>query len=118
STDLGGTILSWNAGAERMYGWTAQEAIGKPILLIVPEGETRELVEAADRLLRGESVERFQAGRMRKDGSILRVSLSISTIADPQGGIVAFSSIARDITELVLAQDRLRQAEERYRSLV
>jgi PAS domain S-box-containing protein len=104
---LEGTVTSWNAAAERMYGYTAEEAIGQPISFIVPEELREDLQEIMARLGRGERVERAETVRVRKDGSRLDVSLIISPIRDASGRLVGASTVARDIT----AQKRV--AEER-----
>ncbi|MDB4909005.1 MAG: sensor protein [Gemmatimonadetes bacterium] len=94
----GGRITSWNAGAERLFGWTADEAIGQPITLIIPKERLGEEVEIVGRVRRGERVEHFETERIRKDGSLVAVSLSISPVRDPEGRIVGAAKIARDFT--------------------
>ncbi|MFL6255933.1 MAG: PAS domain S-box protein [Pyrinomonadaceae bacterium] len=96
---LDGTVTSWNAAAERMYGYTAEEAIGQHISFIVPEDLQADLADILARLARGERVERAETLRLRKDGSRLEVSLIISPIRDASGRLVGASTIARDITE-------------------
>jgi PAS domain S-box-containing protein len=96
---LDGTVTSWNAAAERMYGFTAEEAVGQPISFIVPEDLQADLADILARLARGERVERAETVRSRKDGSRLDVSLIISPIRDASGRLVGASTIARDITE-------------------
>jgi len=111
SKDLDGIITSWNKGAERLFGYAAEEAVGQNITLIIPpdrRGEERAIVE---RLMRGERVDHFETVRMRKDGSLLDVALTISPIKDAAGGIVGASKLARDITERKRAEDALRQAQ-------
>ena len=96
--DLDGTILSWNGGAERMYGYSAEEAIGRPIYLIVPPPFVNELSEILERIRAGERVRNFETVRVTKDGRLIDVALSISPIRDAAGTIVGASAIARDIT--------------------
>ncbi|HEU5104162.1 MAG TPA: PAS domain S-box protein [Roseiflexaceae bacterium] len=96
---LDGTILSWNTAAERMYGYTAAEAIGRSIQMLAPPGRADEIPQLLELLKRGERVARLETTRRRKDGSILDVSLTISPIRDSSGAITAASTIARDITE-------------------
>ena len=96
---LEGTITSWNKGAERMYGYTAQEMIGKPIYTIVPRDRHAELSGILERLRKGERVERLETTRVRKDGMLVNVSVTISPIKDFGGRIIGASAIARDITE-------------------
>jgi PAS domain S-box-containing protein len=103
---LDGTILSWNAAAERMYGYTAAEVLGRPIQLLAPPDRFDEIPQLLERLRRGERIARLETRRMRKDGSILDVSLTISPIRDARGAITAASTIARDISERKQAADR------------
>ncbi len=96
--DLNGSIISWNIGAERMYGYTAEEMIGKPIMQLIPEGWPDDVLLILDRIRRGELVEHYETRRMRKDGNVLDVSLTVSPIFDAEGVLVGVSKIARDIT--------------------
>jgi len=117
SKDLNGIITSWNRGAERIFGHTADEAIGKPITLIaVPEREY-EFPAILERIRRGDRVDHYETVRQTKDGRRLNVSLTVSPIHDRQGCIVGASKIARDITARKLAEQTLsRQAEQLARS--
>jgi two-component system sensor histidine kinase/response regulator len=99
SKDLDGTILSWNKGAERMYGYSAEEVIGQPISVLVPPGRPQEVSSILARLRTGTAVDHFETVRVRKDGTLVQVSLTISPVRDRQGRVVAASTIARDITE-------------------
>jgi len=111
SKNLDGLITSWNKGAERLFGYTAEEAVGQNITLIIPpdhSGEERMIVE---RLTRGERVDHFETVRVRKDGSLLDVALTISPMKDAAGRIVGASKLARDITERKRAEEALRQAQ-------
>ena len=96
-TSLDGTITSWNPAAERMYGSTADEAVGRSISTFVPPDRADELSEIFDRLRAGHRIEQFETDRVRKDGSLIRVSLSISPVRR-QGSIVGVSAIVRDVT--------------------
>ncbi|HEX6185584.1 MAG TPA: PAS domain S-box protein [Pyrinomonadaceae bacterium] len=96
---LDGTITSWNAAAERVYGYTAEEAVGRHISLIIPEELREDLAEIMRRLRRGERVERSETVRLRKGGKRLDVSLAVSPIRDPSGQLVGASSVARDISQ-------------------
>jgi PAS domain S-box-containing protein len=98
SKDLEGRITSWNKAAERLYGYTAEEILGKPLALLVPPNHPNELQEILDRMKRGERIEHYETERVRKDGSQFHVSLSISPIKNAEGKIVGASKIARDIT--------------------
>ena len=103
-----GTIASWNRGAERLYGWTAEEAIGQPIGLIEPverAGERRQILE---KVFGGESLDHLETERIRKDGTRLVVSLTVSPVRDSHGEIVSAAIIARDITERTRYEQRLR----------
>jgi len=95
---LDGVITTWNAAATRLYGYTAEEAIGKPITLIVPPDHREELTGVFESLRRGERIEHYETTRMRKDGTRVDVSISMSPILDAQGRPVGATSITRDIT--------------------
>jgi PAS domain S-box-containing protein len=95
---LDGRIASWNRGAERLYGYTAAEAVGRPLTLLVPADHPDEAPALLDRIRRGESVEHFETQRVRKDGSRVDVSLTISPVKDGDGRVIGASKIARDIT--------------------
>ena len=98
SKDLSGIIESWNQGAERVFGYTAEEVIGKSVTILMPADRQHEEVEILARLSRGERIEHFETVRRRKDGSPVNISLTISPIRDDQGRIIGASKIARDIT--------------------
>jgi PAS domain S-box-containing protein len=108
SKDLNGRITSWNAAAERMFGWTADEVIGKSITLIIPADRQAEEEYVLSQIRQGLIVDHFETVRQRKDGSTLSISVTISPIHAADGTVVGASKIARDITE----QQRLRQAAE------
>jgi PAS domain S-box-containing protein len=93
------TIVSWNSGAERLYGYTAGEAIGKSISILLPPGSDDELPAIMARIRRGERVEHYETKRRRKDGTMIDVSVSVSPIRSLDGNIVGASAVARDITE-------------------
>jgi PAS domain S-box-containing protein len=113
--DLNGIITSWNRAAESMFGYTADEAIGRSIRLIIPDGHQHEEDTIIDRIRRGESVQHFETVRCRKDRSCLPISVTVSPIRDKAGTIIGASKIARDITERkhaeALAQRVQLQAE-------
>src|SRR5207302_8166844 len=106
---------TWNPGAERIFGYTAAEVVGKPISMITPPDRLSEESEIQERLKRGECTEHFETVRRRKDGTLVDVSLTISPVRDSHGQIIGASRIARDITERKRSEDRLRQSEERFR---
>lgn len=110
--DLNGTITHWNKGAERIYGYTAEEAIGRPISILAPQDRPDEIPEILEKLRHGERVEYFETVRVRKDGQRLNVSISISPIRDAQGEIIGASAIARDVTSQKRSEDLLRQAQK------
>jgi PAS domain S-box-containing protein len=113
---LDGIITGWNPAAERLFGYRADEAIGKSITLIVPPDRTAEVEDICDRVSRGESIEQHETVLLRRDGSPAQVSLSISPIKTPSGEIIGASKIARDITESRKTEQALRQQiEERRR---
>jgi PAS domain S-box-containing protein len=98
-TNMDGTITSWNAAAERLYGYAAHEAIGNPLTIIVPETFRYELAQVIQRLKSGERIDAWDTVRMRKDGSLVDVSLQISPIRNSYGEVVGASKVARDITQ-------------------
>ena len=109
SKSLAGIILSWNRGAERVFGYTAEEAIGQPVLMLIPPGQHDEEPEILRRLQRGEHIHHYETVRRRKDGTLIDVSLSVSPILDASGRVVSAAKIARDIT----AQKRAQRMSER-----
>src|SRR2546423_861562 len=100
SKSLEGIVQSWNASAERIFGYSAAEMIGQPISKLVPPDRHSEEPEILERLRRGERVDHFETIRQRKDGRLIDVSVTISPIKDPTGRVIGASKIARDITEL------------------
>ena len=121
SKDLGGVILSWNRGAERLFGYTAEEAVGRPVTMIIPLDRQDEEPAILEKIHRGERIHHFETVRQRKDGSLVDISLTISPIRNSRGEIVGASKIARDITELRKARDRqqllLREMSHRVKNL-
>jgi PAS domain S-box-containing protein len=105
--DLKGVVTSWNPAAERIFGYTAEEMIGHSITLLLPPDRPNEEQQILARLQRGERVDHFQTVRVRKDGKRIDVSLTISPIRDSEGHITGASKIARDVTALRIAQDKL-----------
>ena len=95
----------WNAGAQRLFGYAAEEVIGEPITIIIPADRLDEEPQILSRLQRNERVDDFETVRRRKDGSLIDVSLTISPVKDTRGKIVGASKIARDITERHVAED-------------
>src|SRR6476660_6563458 len=99
SKTLEGVITSWNAGAQRIFGYTADEVIGKPVTILIPEDHIDEEPTILARLRAGKRIEHYETIRVAKDGKLLDVSLTVSPIKGPNGEIVGASKIARDITE-------------------
>jgi PAS domain S-box-containing protein len=118
SKDLNGIITSWNAAAERLLGYTAREAVGQPIELIIPADRKDEEAMILARVRSGAAISHYETVRRRKDGSLVEISLAVSPVTDSRGRVVGASKIARDITEARHAQLALREGEERYRSLL
>jgi PAS domain S-box-containing protein len=117
SKTLDGIITSWNKGATQVFGYTAEEAIGKPILILIPPELHAEESEIIRKIKAGEKVEHYETVRVRKDGSLVDVSLTVSPIKTPEGEIIGASKIARDISQSKLAEERIRRSEESYRML-
>jgi PAS domain S-box-containing protein len=103
---LDGTILSWNRGAERIYGYSAAEMVGRPVSVLVPPNKPDEVPAILERVKRGERVSHFETTRVRKDGEVIDLSLNVSPIRDASGQIIGASTTARDITE----QKKMREA--------
>src|SRR5208283_226782 len=114
---LDGVITTWNHGAEKVFGYSASEAVGKPMQMLVPPERANEEADILARVERGESVEHFETVRVRKDGKGIDVSVTISPIRDSSGAIVGVSKVARDISERKRAEQRLAdKVEELARS--
>jgi PAS domain S-box-containing protein len=118
SATLDGVIVSWNAGAERLFGYAETEVIGKSVLILVPPELPEEEKKIFETLKAGGRINQLETVRMTKTGKRINVSLSISSVKDTTGKIVGFSGITRDITERKLAQQALRESEERLRLAV
>jgi PAS domain S-box-containing protein len=114
SKDLDGIIISWNAAAERIYGYSAQEIVGQPVTLLFPPDSSDEFKQIMERIRRGERVDHYETTRVRKDGSLLSVSVTVSPIKDSRGTIIGASAIARDISK----RKELEQQREAFVSLV
>src|SRR5215472_748041 len=98
SKDLAGRILTWNPAAERLFGYTSEEAVGQSIRLLLPPERADDFFSILDRIRQGERVEHYETLRRRKDGSLVEVSLTVSPVHDDDGMVVAASKIARDLT--------------------
>jgi PAS domain S-box-containing protein len=111
SKDLNGVVKSWNGAAERLFGYTAQEIIGQPVSLLIPQDRYDEEPGILDRIRRGESIEQYETIRQRKDGTILSVSLTVSPLMDSQGKIIGASKIVRNISEQKRVEQALRERD-------
>jgi PAS domain S-box-containing protein len=122
SKDLDGIITSWNRGAERIFGYLAEEAIGKPITILIPPNYQKEEETIIERIQRGQRIESFETVRQCKHGSLIDVSLTISPIRNVRGKVVGASKIARDITELRRSEAQIvqlaREAEHRTKNIL
>lgn len=113
SKDLNGVIQTWNEAARRLFGYTAAEAIGKPVLMLIPDGRQDEKPAIIARLRRGERIEHYETIRQRKDGSLVEVSLTVSPIRNADGEITGASKIVRDISQQKQVQRDLQAAHEK-----
>jgi len=122
SKNLDGIISSWNRGAERLFGYAAEEAIGQPITLIIPQNRLDEEREILTRIRRGERIDHYETIRQRKHGSLIAISLTVSPVKNAEGKIVGASKIARDITEQKRNQEHIsvlaREAEHRSKNIL
>jgi PAS domain S-box-containing protein len=122
SKDLDGVITSWNRGAERIFGYMADEAVGQPITMLIPLDRHDEERTILTRIRRGERIDHFETIRQRKHGSLITVSLTVSPVRDAAGKVVGASKIARDITEQKRNQEKIsalaREAEHRSKNML
>jgi PAS domain S-box-containing protein len=122
SKDLDGVITSWNRGAERIFGYMADEAVGQPITMLIPLDRHDEERTILTRIRRGERIDHFETIRQRKHGSLITVSLTVSPVRDAGGKVVGASKIARDITEQKRSQEKIsalaREAEHRSKNML
>jgi PAS domain S-box-containing protein len=122
SKNLDGIITSWNRGAERVFGYSAEEAVGQPITIVIPHDRLDEERAILTRIRRGERIDHFETIRQRKHGSLIVVSVTVSPVKNAEGKIVGASKIARDITEQKRAQEQIatlaREAEHRSKNLL
>jgi PAS domain S-box-containing protein len=118
SKDLSGTITTWNRGAERLFGYTAAEAIGTSVTILIPSDRLDEEPHILQRIRNGERFEHLETVRRHKNGSLVDISLTISPIKDALGRVIGVSKIARDITERKAAEAKLRDNERRLHDLL
>src|SRR2546421_485882 len=112
---LDGRVMTWNSGAERTYGYTADEMIGRSTHALVPPDRPDEMSQLLRRIARGEHIPSFQTVRLTKDGSPIDVSITVSPIRNAAGDVVGASTIARDVTERLAVERALREAQDAYR---
>ena len=121
SKDLNGVITSWNSGAQRLFGYTAEEAVGRSVTIIIPTDRHDEEPMILERVRRGERIDHYETVRQRKDGSLVDISITVSPIKDEKGEIVGASKIARDIAQFTRARERqdllLREMDHRVKNL-
>jgi len=117
SKTLAGVITSWNESAARIFGYSAAEAIGKNILMLVPRDRHQEEIGIRQRIARGERINHFETVRMHKDGTLLDVSLSISPVKDPSGRIIGVSNVSRDISERKRTDKAIAETARQQKSL-
>jgi PAS domain S-box-containing protein len=115
---LDGTVTTWNPGAERLFGYTAAEAIGRSFTIVVPEDRASRALRILEETGREDSATRYETVRLNKNGTRIDVSMTVSPIRDSAGKVIGASSIARDIGEQKRADENLRSSEERYRDIV
>ena len=112
---LDGTIVTWNPAAGRMYGYAAEEVLGRSVSILAPRNRLDEIPHLLERIRKGEAVDHFETVRVRKDKNRIDISMTLSAIKDGTGKVIGASEITRDITQLRQAQEALREIEERYR---
>jgi PAS domain S-box-containing protein len=115
---LDGIVTSWNKGAEQIYGYSAEETLGQNASILEPEHLKGDIKRFNERIKRGEKVKNYETVRLRKDGTQINVSVTLSPVFDIHGKLTAISSIARDITESRRAEEKLRESEEKYRNII
>src|SRR5262245_25672582 len=117
SKDLNGVIISWNKGAEKLFGYAAEEVIGKSIMILIPPDRADEETRALETVRRGEKIDHYETVRRRKDGALVEISLTISPVRDKEGRIIGASKIARDITERKRVEQALTEGARQQRAL-
>lgn len=115
--DLDGTVRSWNPAAQRLFGWAPEEILGRSINAIIPADRLHEEEQIIERIRRGEIVPKFETLRLRKDGSVVPVAITISPLVDETGAIIGASKIAHDVTTIAQIRRRLEENERQFRTL-
>jgi PAS domain S-box-containing protein len=109
---LDGIITSWNKGAEQIYGYSAEEIMGKNLSILAPDDHKGEIEQLTEEIDQGKKIQNYETSRVRKDGTLINVSLTLSPIFDASGKLTAISVIARDITERIKAEKSMAKAED------
>lgn len=115
---LAGIITSWNAGAEKLFGYMAEEAVGQSIAILIPPDYADELTQILEQIKRGEAIERYKTVRVRKDGQRIDIAATISPVKDATGRVIGAAKIARNISDLQQIEASLKQSEARYRAII
>ena len=115
---LDGIITSWNKGAEQVYGYSAEEVLGKTISIVAPSHLAEETQRLSELIQQGERVHQYETLRLRKDGKIIDVSINLSPVFDVYGKLIGISFVVRDVTKRKEAEEKLRESEEKYRNIV
>lgn len=115
---LEGTIISWNKGAEQIYGYSTEEIVGKPISILEPSQLNQEIEKLVNKIKQGKKIDNYETLRLKKDGEIINVSITLSPVFDTSGELVAISTIARDITERKRAEEDLKKARDNLEKVV
>ncbi len=118
SKDLNGVITTWNQGAERVFGYTAEQILGKSVNILIPSDRQEEEPAIIERIRRGERIEHYETVRVHKHGRRIDISLTVSPVRNAEGKIIGASKIARDITERKRAGDALRRTEQEFRDFI
>jgi PAS domain S-box-containing protein len=118
SKDLNGIIRTWNPAAERIFGYTAKEAVGQPVTILIPPERLDEEPHILARIRSGEKIDHYETVRRRKDGSSVDISLTVSPVRNAAGQIVGASKISRDISDRKAAEEKLRVSEQRLQDLL